>query len=203
MKVYKRTELKTIFDKSCQNVFVSKELKTKTLNSLKKRTTSLYWLRNCAAILIVSCLCLTLYVQQNTSFNKDSSNQAILQNTNTLAPSALPENLSKQRSIYNITPNNSNSPYQTESLQTTLPTYDLIKEEHATKTIYNFDTTQLQKKSSNIIHQVQIGDTEQELLNAYPQIEKHENGYSLSLNEQIVLYEVTNGLISNISILQE
>ena len=84
MKTYKRNELKDIFQKELNNIKVTNKLKNKTLSNIPKQTNiSIYRLRNCAAVLLVSCICLSLYLNQNSFFYKKSIRlESVPQDTN-------------------------------------------------------------------------------------------------------------------------
>jgi len=226
MKTYKKNEIKDIFEKETQNITVSKKLKKETLSAVKTHSSpSLYWVKNCAAVLVVSCLCLSLYLHENRNFKEhyinettpqdisinteEPENLAIPESILRSAPSnmmkkATPENLTHQKSISDNSSPLFHLPTQEQSINNNLITYDTAIEKNNTDNAFFFSNTVTPENSNNLenskdsINEIEIGDTEETLLANYPHIEKYENGYCININNQTILYEITNGIISNI-----
>ncbi|MBP3284805.1 MAG: hypothetical protein J6M02_04840 [Clostridia bacterium] len=228
MKTYKRNELNNIFQKELKTITVSEELKNRTLNKIEKQSTfSLYWLRNCAAVLLVSCICLSLYLHQNPLFLKHSNNygsveqdaeleiaETAYQDSELDQGKALLKASPPPQSILRSAPKEQINMLQQKSIST--ETNDLAKQE--TTTIDNalpkpelneitsigtasfFSSTVLEDcTTEESLDEIEIGDSEEQLLQRYPNIEKVENNYRLTAEAQIILYQVENGIITNIS----
>lgn len=229
MKTYKRNELNNIFQKELNTITVSEELKNRTLNKIKKQpTSSLYWLRNCAAVLLVSCICLSLYLHQNPHFLKHSDkydaveqdaklkiDETAHQDSELDQEKALLKASPPPQSILRSAPQKQMNALQQKSIST--ETNDLAKQE--TTTIDNalpkpelneitsigtasfFSSTVLEDcTTEESLDEIEIGDSEEHLLQRYPNIEKVENNYRLKTETQIILYQVENDIITNISV---
>lgn len=180
----KREELKNEFNKKLENIKVSDELKEKTINKiyLKGNVYRLpYWIKNCAAVLVVTCLCLSIYTVNNKNiFTKgieDSDSSINLYNESSLSRSIKEEKLSEDSSkksdlsnFYGI--------YEAKS-------YDSAIMEEA-----NFNITE---DLSDLDKTLKI--TEEEFLNNHPNAKKVENGYIIKINDTDIFYELENGLV--------
>lgn len=209
MKKYKKNEIKQILENEFQDITVSDELKLKTLQEIKNYSKpSLYWLRNCAAVFIVSCLCLSLYLHeshilennfeaekaQTQEYAEDIESGSIsIQNLNE-------SNLSRSSTTVDMTSgfgssSNGFSTAKKENLQkSSAVIYDILSDESVSEALI---MNPIQDNDENDID-FEIGDNIEELLKIYPKAEKQENGYSVSIDGKVVFYEVVNGTITNI-----
>jgi len=209
MKTYKRNELKDIFQKELNNIKVTNKLKDKTLlNISKQHKTSIYYLRNCAAVLLVSCICLSLNLKKNSFFyKKNIPLESMPQDTNLKTEEFIPKAISsEEQKMRAYSPENyqrENTPVQ--SYKTPISTNTLID--------YGLSSTMLDisqpaetssiitesSKTNERLTEIKVGDTVENLLQYYPNLQKSENTYTLITQNCIITYHVNNGIITNIS----
>ncbi len=180
----KREELKNEFNKKLENIKVSDELKEKTINKiyLKGNVYRLpYWIKNCAAIFVVTCLCLSIYTINNknifTKSIEDNDSSINLYSENNLSRSIKEEKISDDFSV-NSNLSNFYGMYQTKS-------YDSAIMEDA-----------ISNNTENLLDlDKELKITEEEFLNNNPSAEKVENGYILKINNIENFYELKDGLV--------
>jgi len=86
MKNYDKTQIKAIFDENLNTLSVSEELKKRTLNKIQlTKSPSFFWLSNCAAIFIVSLICVSIYTHRTTQND-------YIEPTKAIQESVLPQN---------------------------------------------------------------------------------------------------------------
>lgn len=209
MKTYKRNELKDIFQKELNNIKVTNKLKNKTLSNIPKQTNvSIYRLKNCAAVLLVSCICLSLYLNQNSFFYKKSITlESVPQDSNLKIEESIPQTTSVEETKMRT--------YSSEDYQPKSTPIESYKETITQNTAIEYglgnvmqDTAQISENSSiitenleneKILNQIKIGDTVQKLLQYYPDLEKEENTYQLIHQNNVTIYHIENGIITDIS----
>lgn len=209
MKKYKKNEIKQILENEFQDVTVSDELKLKTLQEVKNYSKpSLYWLRNCAAVFIVSCLCLSLYLHESHILENNfevekAQTQEYAEDIESGSISI--QNLNESNLLRSSTPvdttsgfgssSNGFSTAKKENLQkSSAVIYDMLSDESVSESLI---MNPIQDNDENYID-FEIGDNIEELLKIYPKAEKQENGYNVSIDGNVVFYEVVNGTITNI-----
>lgn len=183
----KKNEIKKIFEENLKNIEVSSELKEKTLNIIKNKNNVYhfpYIIRNCAAIFIVTCLCLSLYLVNNKNpFNKKD----IPSESNTL-----------------------NSIEDTPLTTSYKTVKSLPMEKYGTLNQDFFSTNSIKAEASineenlriqeDSIEDLYIGNyiglDEEEFLNINPNAKKTENGYIIIENNEEILYKISDGTIS-------
>lgn len=180
----KREELKNEFNKKLKNIKVSEELKEKTINKiyLKGNVYHLpYWIKNCAAVFIVTCLCLSIYVVNNKNiFNKstaDNENSIDLYSENYSLRSINKENVELNDEILDSYNQNS---------------FGMAITENATKELFSTKSNSIQD-SINLDYDLKI--TEEEFLLNNPNAIKIENGYILKVDNIEIFYELKDGLV--------
>lgn len=180
----KREELKNEFNKKLENIKVSDELKEKTINKiyLKGNVYRLpYWIKNCAAVLVVTCLCLSIYIINNknifTKSIEDSDSSINLYNENSLSRSLKEEKLSEDSSGENDLSN----------------FYGIYEMKSYDSAIMENTVSNITEDLSDLDKTVKI--TEEEFLLNNPNAEKVENGYIIKINNTVVFYELKNGIV--------
>ena len=80
-----KKELKSAFEKEFKNINVSNELKEKTLNAIntssKQKTSHIPYIRNFAAVFVVTLLCLSIYFSNNSYKNQPNTYDTLKENS--------------------------------------------------------------------------------------------------------------------------
>lgn len=180
----KKDELKKAFDKKFGNIEVSKELKDKTLEKIAHTKTShLPYLKNFAAIFIVTFLCLSIYLARDTQkadLIYDTSEQKELNNSTEFYRMTTPQDASYQTNDV-ILKQSANS-YGT-SLQSAEAVLDYSKASQELTESVNLATSTI---------------SEEEFLIQHPNSEKTKNGYILHENDKEIIYVFKDKVLDNI-----
>lgn len=190
----KRKELKKAFEEMVKDIKVSDSLKEKTINNIYSKNNVYhfpYWIKNCAAIFIVTCLCLSIYVinNKNIFYKKNIPENIIIEDSNT-------EN---SESIY-LDDANLYNDYKLKSLPTKnyVTTNEILNSQNAIA-----ESTLLEKSYGIIFDSIEerstinyIGLSEIEFLANNPNARKTENGYIIMESGKEILYTLKDGIIS-------
>lgn len=208
MKKYKKNEIKQILENEFQDVTLSEKLKVKTLQKVKNYSKpSFYWLRNCAAVLIVSCLCLSLYLHESHILEnnfEDEKAQTQEYAEDIVSGSISIQNLNESNLLRSSTTDttsgfgssaNGFSSVKKENLRkSSAVIQDMLSDESVSEYLMMNSIEDNDENDTDL----EIGDNVEELLKMYPKAEKQENGYSVSIDGDVAFYEVVNGTITNI-----
>lgn len=175
----KKDELKKAFDKEFINITVSPKLKEKTLENIKasyiKKNSHIPYLKNFAAIFVVTMLCVSIYFTRNIPKNNNlesTNEQIVLDTLEDSEPSVANfESDKKERALFM-------APANLESIN-----YGILN-----------DCSETQEVASIT--------SEEDFLKLYPNAEKLENGYKIYENGKEVIYIFENGFLKN-TIIQE
>ncbi len=206
----KKSELKSAFDKEFKNIEVSKELKAKTLKAIDEtqtlKTSHLPYLRNFAAIFVVSLLCLSVYLVKNPINRKDSEiNIQSLDINGAQTNEDLKDtsvqlfdiNEALEKSVTTTSPSNdiSSNSNSRRMVKEDLPdsTADSLEAPQDTDSFP--ETSFMMSTRSTII-------TEESFLAEHPDAEKTDDGYIINENDNIVLYTFTDGYLDTITLLE-
>lgn len=182
----KKEKFKNIFEESLKNIKVSKELKDKTLNKLYSKNNVYhfpYWIKNCAAIFIVTCICLSIYVINNkTQFNSSSDDS----------------NLNKkpvpQEATFGVIELETRNEVNKFTVKSVKPASD-----YSTKESVLDETDNLRAYGSVTMDSLETqkseGLTEKEFLLINPNAEKTNDGYIVIKNSKKIIYVFENGLL--------
>jgi len=194
----KKEELKKAFNKEFEKITISDELKTKTLNAIntnqKTKTSHLPYLRNFAAIFIVTLFCVSIYFTRNIekssqdiTSNETNSEATLENNTPTLRKSVSPLETSESEKIIKeessmlfdtISTNNISSPSDYSSSFGAVQSIPATKEPEI------------------------LSISEDEFLKQHPNAEKIEKGYVIYENNKESLYIFNDGYLENIIIIE-
>jgi hypothetical protein len=181
----KKNEINKILENELKTIKVSNELKEKTLNNIYNKNNVYHlpiWIKNTAAIFIVTCICLSIYLANNR-IKLDNSVQSLdeINNLDTNITEAAYGGLEKEESLS-----------AKKTLKFSAPLNDYVKPENATNKEIIFDT------SDNLLNERLIEDssilTEEEFLLNNPEAKKLENGYLITENNEKIIYIFNNGL---------
>lgn len=181
----KKEEIKNIFEENLKNIKVSKELKEKTLNNIYTKNNVYhfpYWLKNCAAIFIVTCICLSIYLINNKPQFTNESNEINLNNE------SIHQETSDTVQLKDI--NNSNS-FMLKSSKPSLnysAMESLQKESDNLREYGSILMDSLEDQKSEVL-------TEEEFLLKNPDAKKTNEGYMIIENNKEVIYIFNNGLL--------
>lgn len=214
----KKEELKKAFDKEFENITVSAELKEKTLKAINDSSnikhSHLPYLKNFAAVFVVTMLCLSIYLTRNEpqkNINLEINSEAeSISDINTQTPAianetnesyAIEEVKLPQKSIQR---NNKKYNQETDSLQQKTTSQKnllmmkapiLEKQDSDNMILQDFGTLETTQSENNNI-------SEEEFLTTYPNAEKIENGYKIYENNKEIIYVFNNGFLENTIILE-
>lgn len=216
----KRNEVKKALENEINTVFLSDNLKEKTLQKIRNDSTSSfripYWVKSCAAVLVVSCLCLTLYLNRlpiiaTKNFDNSSSQNSTagevsenIKSNNFLEGSSLKSSILQYSempsSVYSApeVPKQALETAPKLRSMTISPNASEIQDiEDTAVTSFDFSSNTL--KSTFISEDtLNIGDNESKLLNTFPTAEKTESGYIVVHNETKTEYIIKDGIIVDI-----
>lgn len=196
----KKEELKKEFEEKLKNITVSDELKERTLNNIYSKNNVYhlpYWIKNCAAVFVVSCLCLSIYVINNKNiFNKSSSNEFspkihtgeyILQSTDDTAVTidTLPECKMMIKSSSPL--NELESSYYTPENTLNNITDGLMRSSSFSAITQDLANSYNDSTATEI--------PEEEFLRNNPYAKKTENGYSIIKDNVEIFYELKDGFV--------
>lgn len=189
-----KNELNKILENELKNIKVSNELKEKTLNRIYNKNNVYHlpiWIKNTAAIFIVTCICLSIYLANN-SIKLDNSAQSLdkINNLDTNITEAAYGGLEKEENLS-----------AKETLKFRAPLNDYAKTGSTTNREIMFNT------SDNILNEYLIEDssilTEEEFLINNPDAEKIEDGYLITENNEKIIYIFNNGIFIEKNIVKE
>ena len=164
---------------------MSKELKEKTLNKIYSKNNVYhfpYWLKNCAAIFIVTCICLSIYLINNKPQFANESNKINL-NSGSINQETL-------GTVQTETINSSNS-FMLKSSKPSLnySTMESLQNENDSLREYgSILMDSLEDQKSEVL-------TEEEFLIKNPDAKKTIEGYMIIENNKEVIYFFENGLL--------
>lgn len=193
----KKEELKKEFEEKLKNIAVSAELKERTLNNIYSKNNVYHlpcWIKNCAAVFVVTCLCLSIYVVNNKNiFNKDNSANSYTENY----------------FLQDITDENMNVDSIMDS-KVLMKSYSTDSVENFTNDLDNtiFHDTQYPKirsapvpmLSNELLDSTDKNEiSEEEFLRNNPDAKKTENGYIIIKNNVEISYELKDGFVYEIN----
>jgi len=198
-----KIQLKKAFEKEFEKITVSDQLKSKTVNAINtshKRTSHIPYIRNFAAVFVVTLLCVSIYFTNNFSKKQFYSDNVITNETQILESTINEKQL--ERKMENSTSLKSIKPetiYNNKiSKSTPSPSFYSLNDFGNIAT----DDLQLQmEKYSTDCAVPESTDTllsEAEFLKQYPDAEKIENGYIIYENEKQTTYIFKDGMLENI-----
>ena len=177
----KKEEIKNIFEDNLKNVKVSRELKEKTLNKIYSKNNVYhfsYWLKNCAAIFIVTCICLSIYLIKAKPQFANESNELNLNS----------QSINKE-SFENV---------QTQSIANSNTL--MFKSSRPSSLYSTMESDNLRGYGSiimdNLGNQKSEVLTEEEFLIKNPDAKKTTEGYIIIENNKKVIYVFKNGLLT-------
>lgn len=177
----KKEEIKNAFEEELKNINVSRELKEKTLNKISYKNNVYhlpYWIKNCVAIFIVTCICLSIYLANNKiDFNKNIKEK----NFN--------ENIYQETNLKNTNKNDTNGTFMLKSAN---PSLEYSPVENSID-----DSTRLRKNSNVMMDYINIENsyilTEEDFLINNPNAIKTDNGYLITEDDETFLFVFENG----------
>lgn len=208
----KKNEIKKAFDEKFSDITVSDELKEKTLKKIHKlsfqRTSHLPYLKNFAAIFVVTMLCLSIYFKgsfkQINSINSVSHEKItydLIENTENeilnyedTATVQLKSRMSTPEASVSTTFGNKSELSQTESTQDTLISPLSVNDQYD-QDVLNSISLQEDTEVKNVM-------SENEFLILYPTAEKVENGYKIYQNNKEIIYIFNNGNLEDTIIIE-
>lgn len=208
----KKSEIKKAFDENFSDITVSDELKEKTLKKIHtlplQRPSHLPYLKNFAAIFIVTVLCLSIYFRGNfkqiNSINSISHEKItydltenieneILNYEDTATDQLKSRMLTSETSI-STTFGNKSELSQAESTQDTLISPLSLSTQYD-QDVLNGISLQEDTEEKNVM-------SEDEFLILYPSAEKVENGYKIYQNNKEIIYIFNNGNLEDTIIIE-
>lgn len=213
----KKAELKKAFENEFNNITVSNELKEKTLKAINssyiKKPSHFLYLKNFAAIFIVTMLCISIYFTRNVPKYETTKESTIDNNNDNVTYGFI-----EAQEIINYDNSNSDSmrkdtillsPKLSAPLQSTSTLNDSLTKE---KSALNSSSFNLGNVPNDIItsdmeateetQKSEIKMSENEFLKLYPTAEKIENGYKLYEDNKEIIYIFKDGLLENTIILE-
>lgn len=195
----KKEELKKAFEKKFENIAVSNELKSKTIKAINnasiKKHSHIPYLKNFAAIFVVTMLCISIYFTRNTTKNNFISGSIKEDSTSNFTADTEPFSAKEEQQLLKSAARENPSTLQNDT-----------KKFNISPTVNSFGAMQdLQSQNTNIIfansastenlESENIITSEDEFLSLYPNAEKIENGYRVYENGKEILYTFENGLL--------
>lgn len=193
----KKEELKKEFEEKLKNITVSSNLRERTLNNIYSKNNVYrlpYWIKNCAAVFVVTCLCLSIYVVNNKNiFNKenDTHDSIELHTENYMLKSINDESLMLESSMSSF-----------EMKSTTLDTSNNYSNDIDSSDLF---TPEFSLKRSAPITSNSFTEcikepipTEEEFLTDNPDAIKTEIGYMIIKDDTEIYYELKDGFIYEI-----
>lgn len=209
----KKAELKKAFENEFNNITVSNELKAKTLKAINssyiKKPSHFLYLKNFAAIFIVTMLCISIYFTRNVPKYETTKESTIDNNNDNVTYGFI-----EAQEIINYDNSNSESmrkdtillsPKLSAPLQSTSTLNDALTKEKSALNSFSFN---LGNATNDIVMtdmkatEEEIKMSENEFLKLYPTAEKIENGYKLYEDTKEIIYIFKDGLLENTIILE-
>ncbi len=193
----KKEELKKEFEKKLKNITVSNELKERTLNNIYSKNNVYhlpYWIKNCAAVFVVTCLCLSIYAINdknvfNKEFNKDTSANSYAENH--YLQDITDENMGVDSIMDRKVLMKS---YSTESVENfTNDLNDTFFPATQFSTSNSIPDSMLTDKLLNSTKESEL--SEEDFLINNPNAKKTENGYSIIKDNVEIFYELKDGFV--------
>ena len=209
----KKEELKKAFEKNFEKICVSSELKTKTLNAINtsqaKKTSHLPYLKNFAAIFVVTLLCVSIYYTKSPVKKEHSYNSNKVQDEEFPEGSDSTKNTTFQlhKSIQSSEVEESILESSPSALYGNILVDDFISETSNTPSMDALssaiikDTKEKSFAADSVRAETAKSITETEFLNQHPDAEKIENGYIVYENDKETLYIFKNNKLENIIII--
>ena len=214
-----KKELKKAFEKEFEKIFVSDELKSKTLKAIKDtpaiKTSHIHYIRNFAAIFVVTLLCISIYFANNIPKN-NSIKSNTLQDVNTSISENTKNDYNRdnaimqkseptQNAVDSQTTGNANiETFTTPEISSKYSaSYDAapnfaLQATNAPNDIGLQDSSFLKEKDEK---QQIISITEEDFLNQYPEAEKVESGYIIYEDGKEKIYVFKDKKLENIIII--
>lgn len=206
----KKDELKKAFESEFNNITVSNELKAKTLKAINssyaKKPSHFLYLKNFAAMFIVTMLCISIYFTRNIPKN-ETTKEPIVSNDNITYGFIETQEIINSENLNTEAMREETillSPKSSAPLQSTSSLNDSLSKE---KSISNFSSFNLGNASNDIVmadmevteevKNLEIKMSEDEFLKLYPTAEKIENGYKLYEDNKEIIYIFKDGLLEN------
>lgn len=200
----KKEELKKEFEESLKNIIVSDKLKEITLNNIYSKNNVYhlpYWIKNCAAIFVVTCICLSIYVVNNKNiFNKESYNNETYTTLHT--EEYLLKSINDEKVMTDCLP-------ESKMILKSIPLNEIESSSYAEDKISNDVSNNSMRYSTFSITTNGLtesytdssveGITEEEFLENNPNAQQTENGYIVVKNDVEVFYELKNGFVYEIN----
>lgn len=189
----KKEELKKAFNEKFEKITVSNELKSKTLNAIntkqKQKTSRLPYLRNFAAIFVVTLFCISIYFTRNVEKNSqnittgEANNNVTLENNKTLRKSPLPSDTIESKKLIKE---------EASMLFDTISTNNVYSTPDNSSSFGTIQSAAIPKETEI------LSISEDEFLKQHPNAEK---GYVIYENNKESLYIFSNGYLENIIII--
>lgn len=181
----KKEEIKSIFEENLENIKISKELKEKTLNNIYSKNNVYrfpYLIKNCAAIFIVTCICLSIYIINNKPNSINELSEATINSESIIKKSF--ENVETQ-SIDN------SSSFMLKSSRPSANNSIIESLQNKNEDLHEYDSVLmdgLEKQDDEIL-------TEEDFLLKNPTAKKTNEGYMIIKNNKKTIYIFENGLL--------
>ena len=196
----KKEELKKEFEERLKNITVSDDLKERTLTNIYSKNNVYrlpYWIKNCAAIFVVTCLCLSIYIVNNKNiFDKKTEDESSvkLHIEDYSLQSINDESLKMESSI-------NSSEGKTLMKSATFDSEEFFSNDINSNNLapVQFSITPFTSapilEDSYIVHDSESALTEEEFLKYNPNAKKTGNGYMVVINDIEIFYELKDGFI--------
>jgi len=177
-----KKELKQAFEAELEKITVSKELKEKTLNAVNavssKKTSRIPYIRNIAAIFVVTLLCLSIYCVNDFHQNNSTSESSLPQT----------QNITDNSTSYLL----KSAPLRSNSAETNIY-FDDFSGAKNEMTLQEDTYSKASPQQNSGIKAI----SESDFLNSHPEAEKIEGGYVIYEGETEILYFFKNGILEN------
>lgn len=200
----KKEELKKKFEERLKNITVSDDLKERTLTNIYSKNNVYrlpYWIKKCAAIFVVTCLCLSIYIVNNKNiFDKKTEDESSvkLHIEDYSLNSINDENLKMESSINSSegkTLMKSATFDSSESFSNDINANNLAPAQFS----ITRSTPAPILEDSYIVHDSESALTEEEFLKDNHNAKKTGNGYIVVINDTEIFYELKDGFIYEIN----
>ncbi len=200
----KKKELRKEFEERLKNITVSDDLKEKTLANIYSKNNVYrlpYWIKNCAAIFVVTCLCLSIYIINNKNiFDKKTEDESSvkLHIEDYSLQSINDESLKMESSI-------NSSEGKTLMKSATFDSSEFFPNDINANNLapVQFSITRSTPapilEDSYIVHDSESVLTEEEFLKNNPNAQQTENGYKIIKDNVEIFYELKDGFIYEIN----
>ena len=196
----KKEELKKEFEERLKNITVSDDLKEKTLANIYSKNNVYrlpYWIKNCAAIFVVTCLCLSIYIVNNKNiFDKKTEDESSVKlHTEDYSLNSINDESLKMESSINSSEGKTLMKSATFDSSEFFP-HDINANNLAPVQFSITPSTPAPiLEDSYIVHDSESALTEEEFLKDNPNAKKTGNGYMVVINDIEIFYELKDGFI--------